>query len=89
MLGRKLLINTRLQPGAKGARRKKPFKRFFLGRVHWFTALKGGVNEMISTEQRVDSKLKQNSCHYFLKENPVKTDCNFFRRASHSSFDIL
>jgi hypothetical protein len=50
MLCRKLLINTRLQPGAQGVAGKKPFKRFFWGHS-WFTALKRGVNEMISTEQ--------------------------------------
>jgi 16S rRNA (cytosine967-C5)-methyltransferase len=50
MLFRKLLINTRLQPGANGARSEKPFKRFFLC-PFVFTALKRGVNEMISTEQ--------------------------------------
>jgi hypothetical protein len=33
LLCRKLLINTRLQPGVKGARREKRFKRFFFGRV--------------------------------------------------------
>jgi hypothetical protein len=53
MLCRKLLINTRLQPGAQGVAGKKPFKRFFWGRS-WFTALKRGVNEMISTEQEAN-----------------------------------
>jgi hypothetical protein len=51
MLCRKSLINTRPQPGAeKGARREKLFKRFFVC-TFVFTALKRGVNEMISTEQ--------------------------------------
>jgi hypothetical protein len=54
MLCRKLLINTRLQPGVKGARREKPFKRFFFQARSWFTALKRGVNEMVSTEQERD-----------------------------------
>jgi hypothetical protein len=45
----KLLINTRLQPGAKSARTEKPFKRFFWARLR-FTALKRGVNEMIFME---------------------------------------
>jgi hypothetical protein len=52
MLFRKLLINTRLQPVAKGVRREKPFKRFSLA-CSRFTALKRGVNEMISTEQKL------------------------------------
>jgi hypothetical protein len=53
MLCRKLLINTRLQPGARKVREaKKPFKRFFVG-TGVFTALKRGVNEMISTEQDI------------------------------------
>jgi hypothetical protein len=51
LLCQKLLINTRLEPGAKkDARSEKPFKRFFVF-TFVFTALKRGVNEMISTEQ--------------------------------------
>jgi hypothetical protein len=51
MLCRKLLINTRLQPGAKGARREKNRLNGFSWARSRFTALKRGVNEMISTEQ--------------------------------------
>jgi hypothetical protein len=50
MFCRQLLINTRLQPGAKDARRKNRLNGFSRARS-WFTALKRGVNEMVSTEQ--------------------------------------
>jgi hypothetical protein len=50
LLCEKFLINTRLQPGAKGARGEKPLKRFFFRRS-WFTALKRGVNEMLFAKQ--------------------------------------
>jgi hypothetical protein len=49
LLCRKLLINTRLQPGAKGEAEKNRLNGFSRARS-WFTALKRGVNEMISTE---------------------------------------
>jgi hypothetical protein len=63
LLCRKLLINTRLRPGAQGVAGKKPFERFFWGRS-WFTALKRGVNEMISTEQ---DKICENLCDLRIK----------------------
>jgi hypothetical protein len=50
LLCRKLLINTRLQPGAHGVRREKNRLNGFSWARSWFTALKRGVNEMISTE---------------------------------------
>jgi hypothetical protein len=46
--------NFSLTPGFSRVRKvrkeRKPFKRFSLA-CSWFTALKRGVNEMISTEQ--------------------------------------
>jgi len=45
---RKLLINTRLQPGAKGTSGENRLNGFSLARP-WFTALKRGANEMIPT----------------------------------------
>jgi hypothetical protein len=56
LLCRKLLINTRLQPGAHGVRREKNRLNGFSWARSWFTALKRGVNEMISTEQKRLSK---------------------------------
>jgi hypothetical protein len=53
--------NFSLTPGFSRVRRvreeRKPFKRFSLARS-WFTALKRGVNEMISTEQTQNLKFK-------------------------------
>jgi hypothetical protein len=51
LLCRKLLINTRLQPGAHGVRREKNRLNGFSWARSWFTALKRGVNEIIFTEQ--------------------------------------
>jgi hypothetical protein len=51
LLCRKLLINTRLQPGAKGLLKGKNRLNGFSWARSRFTALKRGVNEMISTEQ--------------------------------------
>ena len=51
LLCRNLLINTRLQPGAKGWRGGKNRLNGFSFGHSWFTALKRGVNEMISTGQ--------------------------------------
>jgi hypothetical protein len=47
----KLPINTRLEPGAQDGRREKNRLNGFLGTRWCFTALKRGVNEMISAEQ--------------------------------------
>jgi hypothetical protein len=52
LLCRKLPINTRLEPGAKGEAGKNRLNGFAWARS-WVTALKRGVNEMISTEQQV------------------------------------
>jgi hypothetical protein len=60
MLCRKLLINTRLQPDARGVRREKNRLNGFSWARSWFTALKRGVNEMISTEQFLEKSATGN-----------------------------